>query len=212
MDTKTFSVSLKNNPSVSVKVLSGHFTTSSAHVSHFIDVGSLKSNAVAAREAAREMAAPYAYNTLIETIVCMERTEVIGAYLAEELMQKGMSSVVDNEIYIVTPINNNLGSLSFQSSTIKCVMNKNVLLLVTSVSSGHTLNGAIDCITYYGGRLAGISCLFLALADTQGQTISSLFNSDDIPGYVKYGSRNCGMCQAGQKLDALISSEGYTKL
>jgi len=212
MESKAFNLSLKNNPAVTVKVIPGHFTTSSSHLTHFIDVGSLKSNAVVAREAARELAVPYSYNKYIETIVCMERTEVIGAYLAEELMQKGMSSVIDNGIFVVTPINNNLGNLSFQSSTVKCVLNKNILLLVTSVSSGHTLNGAIDCITYYGGRLTGISALFLALKDTQDLEINSLFTSDEIPGYMKYGSRDCDMCRAGQKLDALISSEGYTKL
>jgi len=212
MESKAFTLTLKNNPMLSVKVIPGHFTTSNSHLSHFIDVGTLKSNAIVAREAARELAIPYSYNKYIETIVCMERTEVIGAYLAEELMQKGMSAMLDGGISVVTPINNNLGNLSFQSSTVKCVLNKSILLLATSVSSGRTLNGAIDCISYYGGRLTGISSLFIALNDTQGLEINSLFSSDEIAGYMKYSSRNCDICRAGIKLDALVSSEGYTKL
>ena len=116
------------------------------------------------------------------------------------------------EVYVTTPINNNLGSLFFLSSTIKCILNKNVILLVTSVSSGSTLDGALDCVGYYGGNLVGISSLFLAAPNEQEQEINAVFTSEDIPGYTIYRSRNCAMCRAGQKLDALISSEGYMKI
>ena len=212
MESRSLHISLKNNPSISVKVISGHFTTSSSHMSHYVDVSSLKSSSAAARAVAKEMALPYLTSTLVETIICMERMEVIGAYLAEELLRGGYTSVCGGDINVITPINNGLGSLYFQSSTVKCLLNKHIVLLVTSITSGRTLDSALDCISYYGGKLAGISSLFLASPEKHEQSINSLFTSEDIPGYTIYRSRKCELCGSGKKLNALISSEGYTKL
>ena len=197
-----------------MKVIPGHFTTSNAHLSHYLDVSGLKSNALVARDVARELATPYLSSSFVEAIVCMERTEVIGAFLAQELLQGGVSAIngVGGEIHVVSPITNSLGQLSFKSSTIKLITNRNVILLVASISSGRTLDSALDCMAYYNAKIAGISALFLALHDTQEQNIHTLFTSADIPGYQIFSSRKCEMCQAGQKLDALISSEGYTKI
>ena len=38
-----------------------------------------------ARETAKVLAAAYLSNTTVDTIVCMEETEVIGTFLAEQL-------------------------------------------------------------------------------------------------------------------------------
>ena len=214
MESKAFIISLEKNPSISVKVIPGHFTTSSAHLSHYLDVSGLKSNAMVARDIAREMATPYLSSTLVETIVCMEKTEVIGAFLAQELLQSGMSAINggSGEIHVVSPISNSLGQLSFNSSTMKVITNRSVILLVASVSGGRTLDSTLDCMMYYNAKIAGISALFMASTDPQEQDIHTLFTSADIPGYRFFSSRKCEMCQEGQKLDALISSEGYTKI
>ena len=213
MENKAFNVSLEKNPLISMKVIPGHFTTSNAHISHYLDVSSMKSNSMIAQDVARELVRPYLSNTLVDTIVCMERTEVIGAYLAEELRRSGMSVINEgSDIHIITPISNNIGNLSFQSSMIKHITNRNIILLTASVSSGHTLDSALDCINYYRGRIAGISALFLASLDRLEQGINALFTSSDIPDYKMYSSRKCEMCQAGQPLDALVSTEGYTKI
>ena len=213
MERKAFSISLEKNPSISMKVIPGHFTTSSAHLTHYFDVSALKSNAMVARDVAQEFAIPYLSSTLVETIVCMERTEVIGAFLAQELLQGGVSAVQGSgEINVVSPISNSLGNLSFQSSTLKLITNRHVILLVASISSGRTLDGALDCMAYYGAKIAGISALFMAGYDAQEQQINALFTSADIPDYRLFSARKCELCQAGQKLDALISSEGYTKI
>jgi orotate phosphoribosyltransferase len=213
MEKRGFAVSLENNPRIAMQVIPGHFTTSSVHLSHYLDMGGLKSDARLARDVARELAIPYQLSTPVDTIVCMERTEVIGAYLAEELMQSGVSTINDgNVIRIVTPTSNNLGHLSFPSSTVTEIMSKNVLLLTTSVSSGLSLDSALDCISYYHGKIAGISALFSVSSVEEELHIHAIFNSKDIPGYAIYSSRQCALCQAGIKLDALISSEGYTKI
>lgn len=213
MKSKSFLVPLEKNPLITMTVIPGHFTTSSSHISHYLDVSGLKSNALVARDVARELAIPYLSSKLIDTIVCMERTEVIGAYLAEELLQSGPSVVnADSEIYVVTPISNNIGTLSFQSSMIKRIVGRNILLLTASISSGRTLDSALDCVAYYGGKIVGISALFVVPNDKYEHEIHPLFTSQDIPDYRMYRARDCELCRAGRKLDAQISSEGYTKI
>jgi orotate phosphoribosyltransferase len=213
MEEKAFRVSLHKNPIITMKVITGHFTTSHAHVSHYLDVSDMKSNALIARDVARELAIPYLTSTMVETIVCMERTEVVGAYLAEELLQEGMSVVNSSGvIHVVTPINSHNRTLVFQDSTIEWISNRNILLLVASLSSGRTVKSALDCLEYYNGNVVGISSLFLASHEKQVKEVHALFTSEDVQDYRLYSSSECEMCAAGKKLDAIISSEGYTKI
>jgi orotate phosphoribosyltransferase len=213
METKAFTVELDKNPTITIKVIPGHFTTSNAHVNNYLDVSGLKSNAEVAREVARELAIPYLTSTPVDTIVCMEKTEVIGAYLAQELLHAGPSVInAGGEIHIVTPVNNVNGNMIFQDNVVEWITNKNIILLVASVSSARAVHIGMDCIAYYGGRLAGISALFVASPSTQKEQFNTLFTSDDIPGYKLFNAADCEMCKAGVKLDALVSSEGYTKI
>ena len=116
------------------------------------------------------------------------------------------------EIRIITPIINTNGNLIFQDNLIEWISNKNILLLVCTISSGRTVNSALECLEYYGGKLAGISSLFLSSHEKMKQKIYTLFTSDDIPDYKLFGTAECEMCRAGQKLDAIINSEGYTRI
>jgi orotate phosphoribosyltransferase len=143
----------------------------------------------------------------------MEKTEVIGAFLAQELLQHGATVMNEgNEIHVVTPSNNVNGNMIFQDNIIEWITNKHIILLVASVSSARALHLAMDCISYYGGRLVGISALFVASPDAQKDKINALFTSEDIPGYKLFTTAECEMCKAGQKLDAIVSSEGYTRI
>ena len=212
MESKAYSVSLESNPLITMRVIPGHFTTSNSHLSHYLDVSSLKANARAAREVAKEISMPYLSSTLVDTIVCMERTEVIGAFLADKLMESGMTAINGGDIHVITPISNNIGNLSFKSSTVGLLAEKNVLLLATSVSSGRTLDSALDCLAYYRAKVVGISALFAVVAEYPGLPLHALFTSARIPGYRSYSSRDCELCRAGIPLDALVSSEGFTKI
>jgi orotate phosphoribosyltransferase len=212
METNAFNVSLEKNSAIVIKVIPGHFTTSNLHINYFLDVWELKTNVSLARDIAREFAAPYIANTPIDTIVCMERTVVLGAYTAEELLREGTAVMnAGGNIHVVSPISNTNGNLIFQDSAIEWIQNKNILLLVASVSSGETVKRATECIAYYNGRLAGISALFF-YAENFEYKVNALFSSNDIPGYKVYSPADCEMCKAGQKLDAIISNEGYTIL
>ena len=212
METNAFNVSLEKNPAIKIKVIPGHFTTSNAHINYFLDVWELKSNVSLARDVAREMAAPYLASTPIDTIVCMERTVVLGAYTAEELQREGTAVMnAGGIIHVLSPLSNINGNLIFQDNAIEWIRNKNILLLVASTTGGGTIKRAMECITYYEGRPAGISALFFASEDLE-YDVNSLFTAEDIPGYKVFSTGDCEMCKAGQKLDAIINSEGYTIL
>jgi len=211
MNTKAFTVSLERNPKIAIKVIPGHFTTSNAHSNNYLDVSELMYKSSLAREVAQELATPFLSSTLVDTIVCMERTEVIGAYLAEELQRHGISVINSgSEIFIAKPGSNTNGNLIFQDNMVEWISNKNIILLVASISSGQTVARAVECIGYYGGKLSGISALFSTSHDKLKQEVHALFTSADIPGYKLFSTAECDLCKANIKLDAIISSDGYT--
>jgi len=212
MDTNVFNVSLAKNPVITVNITPGHFTTNNAHSNSYLDVSNLKSNTLVAKDVAREFAIPYVSNTFVDTIVCMEKMEVIGAYLADELTHDGTSVSTGNPIHVVSPISNAYGNLVFPGSVIEWISGKNILLLIATISSGRTLSNGLECINYYGGNIAGVSSLYLASGVKTNIAIHPLFTSEDIPGYKLYSTNECEMCKQGIKLDAIISSEGYTKI
>jgi len=213
MEDRAYSVSLTKNPLISMKVIPGHFTTNHFHISHYLDVSELKTNAVIAKDVARELSIPYLANVSVDTIVCMEGTEVIGAYLAEELMQEGVGVINSGkEIRVLKPVISANGKLLFQCNVQQYIRDKEIVLLVASISSGTTIGRALDCITYYGGVVAGISALFNAYPAGDEQVIHSMFTREDIPGYQVYSMGECTMCKEGQKLEAIINSEGYTNI
>jgi len=213
MDSKTFEFSLDKNPIISIRVTPGHFSTSFCHTNYYLDVSTMKAKAVVARDIAREFAIPYISTTIVDTIVCMENTKVIGAFLAQELLSEGTAVMNSGgDISVVTPMSSVDGKLLFYDNEMEWIKNKHILLLAASISSGRTLNGALECISYYGGLIAGISALFQYTGTMPHMKINSLFTSDDIPGYKVYNTGECDLCRAGQKLDALISSEGFRRI
>ena len=93
---------------VPLKIRPGHFATNHAHINYYIDVTTLKARTKEAEEVAQALVGMYLYDTVIDTIVCMEGTEVIGAFLAEELAKGGfLSTNAHKSIYVISPEFNN---------------------------------------------------------------------------------------------------------
>lgn len=107
------------------------------------------------------------YNVMdkpIDTIVCLDGCEVIGAFLASELSRAGvLSTNAHKTIYVVTPEFNSNGQMIFRDNLKPEIYGKNVLLLLASATTGKTVRNSIECIEYYGGILQGISAIFSAV-------------------------------------------------
>lgn len=213
MMQESYVVSSPMNPAITLSVTPGHFATSNSHISHYLDVSTLRTSAMAAREVARSFAEKFLTSTEVNTIVCMENTEVIGAYLAEELLKDGLRTFNrGGEIRVMTPIQSVGGQLIFLPSVRKYIEGQNAILLMASVSSAKTASQALECLSYYGGRLVGILALFSAESSVLGQKIDSIFTDADIDGYYSARAEQCKLCKAGHSLDAIVTNRGYTEL
>lgn len=196
-----------------LKIMNGHFATNHAHINYYIDMSTMKTRLSEAQEAARGLAGISLYDTPVDTIVCLEGTEVIGAFLAEELTRAGVLSVnAHKTMYIVTPEYNSNSQMMFKENVLPMIQGKNIVLLMASVTTGLTVNKGIEALQYYGGILRGITSIFSAIEKIDNYRIISLFGKDSIKDYGYYDYHRCPMCAAGQKLDALVNAYGYTSL
>jgi orotate phosphoribosyltransferase len=203
----------KSSPSVALKVIPGHFATNHSHINYYIDMTTLKTRQSEAAAVAKNFVGAYFSNTVIDTIVCMDGCEVIGAYLADELTRAGIHSMNTHQtIYIVSPEYNSNGQMIFRDNNQSMITNKNVLLLLASATTGKTIHKSLDCINYYRGHVQGVSAIFSAVNSINGIPVHSIFQSSDVPNYTTYPYNDCPFCKANQKLDALVNSYGYSRL
>lgn len=212
MDNKYVKIQTAGS-SVSIRIMPGHFATNHAHVNYYVDLTEMKSRISEAEEIARSMVNTYMFDTVVDTIVCLEGMEVIGACLAQELTKSGfLSSNAHKTIYIVTPEYNTNSQIIFRDNNLPMIRGKNVMILAASVTTGLTLNKGIESVQYYQGILQGISAIFSAVDSVNGISVKSVFGSKDIPEYQFYDYRSCPFCKAGEKLDGLINPFGYSAI
>ena len=198
---------------VALKVTKGHFATNHAHTNYYIDLTTMKSRVSEAQDIAQTLVHMYLYDMVVDTIVCMEGTEVIGTLLAQELSKEGFLSLnAHKTIYIIRPEYNSNSQIVFKDNYRPMINGKNVILLTATVTTGLTINKGIEGIQYYGGKIQSVSAVFSALEEVNGIPIKSVFGKKDLPDYMYSDYRNCPICKAGQKLDALVNPYGYSKL
>lgn len=213
METRLQEIRSKHNKEIKIGIIPGHFATNHSHVNYYIDMTGIKSRHRMAKAAAAELANKYRTTTSIDTIICLEGTEMVGAFLANDLAQTGsMIMNSGSDICVLTPELNANNQLIFRDNTQKMVWGKNILLLIASASTGKTIRRATDCLQYYSGRLAGISALFSAIRECDGIPVNAIFTEEDIPHYRTYFSVDCEMCKNNQKIDAIVNSYGYSKI
>lgn len=203
----------KLNPKLEVSVLTGHFATRHSHNSHYIDITRMKHEHTMAREAAMTLSQRYAYDKGVDTIVCLDGSEVLGAFLARHLSKNDRFSVNSaKNINVITPEYDSNGQLIFRENLAPMVTGKDVLILISTVNSGKSVRRAVECVEYYGGKVQGIASVFSTTEMVDDIPIYSLFTPDDIPGYITCSPRDCPMCAAGRKIDALSNSYGLSRL
>lgn len=194
-----------------LRVVKGHFATSHAHSNYYIDVAAQKSRLSEAQAVAEELCAYY-HSTIVDTILCLDGTEVIGTCLANKLTKSSYVSMNAHQtIYIVTPEMSN-GQLLFRDNIVPMIQGKHVLILAVSVASGNTVRAAMEAVKYYGGRNTGVASIFATVDELDGMAVHSVFDPKDLDGYFSAPSHECPMCKAGQRIDALVNFHGFSKL
>lgn len=196
-----------------LRVSRGHFATSHSHINYYIDVTTQKTRLSEATAVAKELVSYYTHNTIVDTILCLDGTEVIGTCLASELTKEDFVNLNAHQtIYVITPEHTTGSQIIFRDNMIPMIQGKNVLILAASVTTGYTAMAAAEAIKYYNGNIAGICAIFATVDKCMGQDVRSVFNPNDLEGYATFPSHECPMCRAGNKIDALVNSYGYSKL
>lgn len=213
MESRVIRIPSKVNSNVVLRVIPGHFATTHSHINNYVDMTFLKARKKEAEGAAKILARNFSSTTYIDTIVCMDGCEIIGAYMADELTRSGIMSINShNTMYVVSPEIHTGGQLIFRDNMQKMIKDKHVLLVLATATTGITVKRAVECINYYGGIMAGVAALFSATNEVDGIPIKSLFTAEDIPDYENYHFTNCPMCKAKQKIDAIVNSYGYSHI
>ena len=207
-----FTISTKRKNLV-LRAQQGHFATSHSHINYFIDVTMQKSRLSEARAIADEILSYYQTTTIIDTILCLDGMQVVGTCLAEALTDNNFMNLnAHKTIYVVTPEHTSGSQIIFRDSMTPAIVGKNVLILAASVVTGYTAKSAIEAISYYGGRVAGISSIFATVDNYMGYEVVSAFNPNDLPGYTTAAPHECPMCRRGERIQGLVNSFGFSKL
>ena len=213
METRIQEIAARGNKGIKIGIIPGHFATNHSHVNYYVDMTSIKSRYQMPRLAAAELAAAYAAATPIDTIICLEGTDMLGAFLADELSKTGNRGPnTGADICVIAPELNANNQMIFRDNTQKMIWGKRILLLISSASTGKTINRSIECLQYYSGQLVGISAIFSAIDQAGEIPVNAIFTAQDLPDYRTSLSTQCEQCRAHQKIDAIVNSYGYSKI
>lgn len=196
-----------------LRVAKGHFATCNSHSNYYVDVVAQKSRLSEAKAVAEELCSDLRLNTVVDTVLCLDGTEVIGTCLAESLTAADYTNMnAHKSIYVVTPESVNTSQLLFRDNIVPMIEGKHVLILAVSVATGRTVQAAIEAVRYYGGDVSGIAAIFATVDECDGLPVMSVFDPQDLQDYATYKPSECPLCKSGVKLDALINCHGFSKL
>lgn len=198
---------------VPLRYAKGHFATNHSHINYYIDITFQKTRLSEAKDSAYELVSHFINNTPVDTIICLDGTSVLGTCVAGELTKTGFCTINQHQtIYVLEPEYNANSQIIFRENVVPMIRGKHVLILMASVTTGFTAKRSIEAIGYYGGRVAGVAALYRAVDEVEGYPVRSIYSVSDLPDYASYDYRECPYCKAGQKIDALVNSFGYSAL
>lgn len=214
MENRAFYIESKIDRNLVLKVIPGHFVTTTSHINTYIDVKKITIPSQKARIAAKYFSDIFASMIEVDTIVCLDGTRAIGAYLAEMLASSGNAKINEGkDINIVTPETDNYGQFLFRDNVQDTIYMKKVLILIGNGSTGITADRCIDCINYYGGWVTGIGAIFSAVNMVKDLKVDAIFTKDDLQEeYHVYKHGHCPLCDSNIKIDAFVNSYGYSKI
>ena len=198
---------------VPLRVARGHFATNHSHINYYIDITYHKTRLSEAKATAFELVSHFVNDTPVDTIICLDGTATLGAFVAEELTKSGFRTINSHQtIYVLEPEFAPNSMMIFRDNIQPMIRGKHVLVLMASVTTGFTAKQAINTISYYGGNVAGVASIYRAVDEVEGYPVRSIYSVSDLPDYESYDYRECPYCKEGKKLDALINSHGYSAL
>lgn len=198
---------------VPLRYAKGHFATNHSHINYYIDITFQKSRLSEAKAVARHLVKSFDSTTIVDTVLCLDGTEVIGTCLADELTKGGFQSINSHQtIYVVSPEYNSNSQIIFRDNMKVMLKGKHVLVLMASMTTGYTIKKSIEAVGYYGGYIAGVAALYSAVKEAGGYPVASVYTLDDLPDYASFDYRECPYCKQGIPIDALVNSHGYSEL
>ena len=201
----------KTTSNLPLRVAHGHFATSHSHINYYIDLTMTKHRLSEARQAAAELAGNFKPSTIVDSILCLDGTEVIGACMANELTRAGYTNMNSHRtIYVVTPEHTSGSQLIFRDNSAPMIVGKHVLVLAASVTTGFTAKAAVEAIRYYNGICVGIASIFAGVDTCEGFPVVSIFNTRELIDYASTDSHDCPLCKAGVRIDALVNAHGIS--
>ena len=181
-----------NKSSLFLRVAKGHFATSHSHINYYIDVTTQKARLSEAKAVAKELVAAYQHSTIVDTVLCLDGTQVIGTCLANELTKDGFANMNAHQtIYVITPEYTSGSQIILRDNLAPMVKGKHVLILSASITTGYTVQAAIEAVNYYGGTVAGLSAIFATTHECLGIPVTSIFDPSSLPDYASFDSRDC---------------------
>ena len=203
-----------NDRSVTINACTGHFATPQAHLNYLVDVTRLKIRINEAHEAA--MALKYQLLnqvTSVDSVVCLDNMDVVGSFLAYELDRGDFTNNNQHEtVYVVHPEENTLHQFMYRESNRIAIQGKSVLMLMDTITTGTTIQRAIECTQYYGGNIVGVCTIFSDIDSIMGHKIYTVFRPQDLPGFESHDPQNCPLCAKKIPVEAMISGYGYVTL
>ena len=194
-----------------LRVAKGHFATSHSHLNYYIDFTMSKNRLSEARAGAALLCNMIPSTQIIDTILCLDGTEVIGTCMANELTRAGyMNMNAHRTIYVVSPEYTSGSQMIFRDNTAPMIVGKHVLVLAASVSTGYTAKSAIEAIRYYRGLPAGVCSIFACAEECEGFPVLSVYDKNDLPEFENHTARECPLCKAGVPIDGLVNSHGIS--
>lgn len=214
MDKPIYTIRCERDERVFIHAMPGHFISSSSHLNYYIGTSDIKHNHEVSVDAAMLMAQYYnERNIEVDSVLCLYETQALGAYLAHELARPNMLTPnPNNKIYVLGPEYDAQGNIIFRDNLRKLIDGKRVVLLISCITSGKTIERAMESVRYYGGTVAGITSVFSAVNSVDGVEVNTIFTKADLPGYEAYPSHDCPLCKSGARVNAIANGYGYSLL
>lgn len=145
----------KESNMLALHAMHGHFATSHSYINYYVDVTSIKTRVAEAKQAAHVLYSRIPKTKYVDTIVCMDGTEVVGTFLTEEIQNGGIMGTTNQHetVYVISPEINSNNQMLFRDNNKGAIKGKHVVLLLATTTTGETIRRALECIQYYGGEI-----------------------------------------------------------